>query len=61
MAGSFGYSRDHYEVSHQIGERRLLPEVRRAALVAGADAFISKTNPPEQLLTALKHVCHSPS
>ena len=34
------------------------PEVRRAALVAGADAFISKTDPPEQLLAALKHVCH---
>jgi Fe-S oxidoreductase len=28
MAGSFGYSRDHYEVSHQIGERRLLPAAR---------------------------------
>jgi FAD/FMN-containing dehydrogenase/Fe-S oxidoreductase len=28
MAGSFGYSKDHYEVSHQIGERRLLPAAR---------------------------------
>jgi len=28
MAGSFGYSRDHYEVSRQIGERRLLPAAR---------------------------------
>jgi FAD/FMN-containing dehydrogenase/Fe-S oxidoreductase len=28
MAGSFGYSKDHFEVSKQIGERRLLPEVR---------------------------------
>ena len=36
------------------------PEVRRAALVAGADAFISKADPPEQLLAALKHVCHGP-
>jgi FAD/FMN-containing dehydrogenase/Fe-S oxidoreductase len=28
MAGSFGYSKDHYEVSKQIGERRLLPAAR---------------------------------
>jgi FAD/FMN-containing dehydrogenase/Fe-S oxidoreductase len=28
MAGSFGYARDHYEVSRAIGERRLLPAVR---------------------------------
>lgn len=28
MAGSFGYSKDHYEVSRAIGERRLLPQVR---------------------------------
>jgi Fe-S oxidoreductase len=30
MAGSFGYSRDHYDVSKQIGERRLFPAVRKA-------------------------------
>jgi FAD/FMN-containing dehydrogenase/Fe-S oxidoreductase len=28
MAGSFGYAREHYEVSRQIGERRLLPAAR---------------------------------
>ena len=28
MAGSFGYSHEHYDVSRQIGERRLLPAVR---------------------------------
>jgi FAD/FMN-containing dehydrogenase/Fe-S oxidoreductase len=33
MAGSFGYSKDHYEVSQQIGERRVLPAAR--ALKAG--------------------------
>ena len=37
------------------------PEVRRAALAAGADAFISKTDPPDQLLAALKQVCRDPS
>ncbi len=28
MAGSFGYSKEHFEISRQIGERRLLPQVR---------------------------------
>ena len=28
MAGSFGYARDHFDVSKAIGERRLLPAVR---------------------------------
>lgn len=28
MAGSFGYAREHYEVSQKIGERRLLPAAR---------------------------------
>jgi Fe-S oxidoreductase len=28
MAGSFGYAREHYEVSRAIGERRLFPAVR---------------------------------
>ncbi len=28
MAGSFGYSKEHFDVSRQIGERRLFPQVR---------------------------------
>jgi len=31
MAGSFGYTRDHYDVSQAIGERRLLPAARAMA------------------------------
>jgi hypothetical protein len=31
VAGSFGYERDHYEVSIKAGERVLLPAVRGAA------------------------------
>jgi FAD/FMN-containing dehydrogenase/Fe-S oxidoreductase len=31
MAGSFGYAREHYEVSRQIGERKLLPAARALA------------------------------
>jgi Fe-S oxidoreductase len=30
MAGSFGYSCDHFDISRQIGERRLLPAIRSA-------------------------------
>ena len=36
MAGSFGYGRDHYEVSRAIGERRLLPAVRANGFDVGA-------------------------
>ncbi len=38
MAGSFGYEREHYDISMTVGEHRLLPAVRRlpdeAAVVA---------------------------
>jgi DNA-binding NarL/FixJ family response regulator len=34
-------------------------EARRAALKAGADAFVSKGNPPERLLEAIKKYCAS--
>jgi FAD/FMN-containing dehydrogenase/Fe-S oxidoreductase len=30
MAGSFGFEKDHYKVSRDVGERVLLPKVRRA-------------------------------
>jgi Fe-S oxidoreductase/FAD/FMN-containing dehydrogenase len=41
MAGSFGFERDKYDVSIEIGERKLLPAVRRAPLstVIIADGF----------------------
>ena len=32
MAGSFGYATEHYEVSRQIGERKLLPAARAMAV-----------------------------
>jgi DNA-binding NarL/FixJ family response regulator len=34
------------------------PEARRAALAAGADAFVSKGDPPERLLAAVSDCCH---
>jgi Fe-S oxidoreductase len=30
MAGSFGYEKEHYEISRQIGELRLFPAIRAA-------------------------------
>jgi FAD/FMN-containing dehydrogenase/Fe-S oxidoreductase len=32
LAGSFGYEREHYEVSRLVGEARLLPALRQAGL-----------------------------
>jgi Fe-S oxidoreductase len=32
MAGSFGYEREHYKISIEIGEQRLFPMVRSAAV-----------------------------
>jgi DNA-binding NarL/FixJ family response regulator len=34
------------------------PEARRTALDAGADAFVSKGDPPERLLAAVHDCCH---
>ena len=36
MAGSFGYAREHYDVSRAIGERRLLPAARALEAAGGA-------------------------
>jgi Fe-S oxidoreductase len=38
MAGSFGYSADHFEVSRAIGERKLFPQVRAKG---GEDAVVA--------------------
>ncbi len=35
------------------------PEARRASMEAGADAFVSKTDPPERLLAAINN-CAAP-
>jgi Fe-S oxidoreductase len=31
MAGSFGYEKEHFEVSIQIGEQTLFPAIRKAS------------------------------
>jgi len=49
MAGSFGFERDHYDISVKIGERRLLPATREAArdTLVIADGFSCKTQVEE--------------
>ena len=47
MAGSFGYLREHFDVSRAIGERRLLPAAR--ALEAGAVLVASGTSCRQQI------------
>jgi FAD/FMN-containing dehydrogenase/Fe-S oxidoreductase len=45
MAGSFGFEREHYDISVKIGERRLLPAAREASeeTLVIADGFSCKT------------------
>jgi FAD/FMN-containing dehydrogenase/Fe-S oxidoreductase len=47
MAGSFGYAKEHYEVSRQIGERKLLPAAR--AMAADAVLVAAGTSCREQV------------
>ena len=67
MAGSFGYTRDHYEVSRAIGERKLLPAARaldaRSVLVAAGTSCRHQVHDlagvtamhPAELLQSLLH------
>ena len=67
MAGSFGYTRDHYDVSRAIAERKLLPAARaldgRSVLVAAGtscrhqvhDLAAVKAMHPAELLRSLLH------
>jgi FAD/FMN-containing dehydrogenase/Fe-S oxidoreductase len=45
LAGSFGFERDHDEISREIGEQRLMPAVRAAGerTILVADGFSCKT------------------
>ncbi|WP_411030623.1 FAD-binding and (Fe-S)-binding domain-containing protein [Spongiimicrobium sp. 3-5] len=48
MAGSFGYEKEHYELSMQVGELKLFPAVRKAA----ADVIIAANG------TSCRHQIH---
>ncbi len=47
MAGSFGYAKEHYDVSRQIGERKLLPAAR--AMMPGTLLVAPGTSCREQV------------
>jgi Fe-S oxidoreductase len=47
MAGSFGYAKEHYDVSRQIGERKLLPAAR--AMTPGTVLVAPGTSCREQV------------
>src|SRR6185436_12627924 len=47
MAGSFGYTREHYEISEKIAERRLLPAAR--GMKPGTALVASGTSCREQI------------
>jgi DNA-binding NarL/FixJ family response regulator len=57
LAGEFTYlliaDLQRLEYTPSIVALSSEPEARDAALAAGADAFISKSDPPEQVLTTL--------
>ena len=59
MAGSFGYTADHYELSLAIGERRLLPAVRN--LPPGDTVVASGTSCRHQLLDAARREALHPA
>jgi Fe-S oxidoreductase len=54
LAGDFGYEREHYEVSMRIGERVLLPAVRKASLktLIIADGFSCRSRSSTALRVA---------
>ncbi len=47
MAGSFGFEKEHYDVSMSIGEQRLFPAVRQAA--PGAEVVIAGVSCRQQI------------
>jgi FAD/FMN-containing dehydrogenase/Fe-S oxidoreductase len=59
MAGSFGYSKDHYDVSRAIGERRLFPQVRARA--AGDVVVAAGTSCRHQIQDFTEHAALHPA
>jgi FAD/FMN-containing dehydrogenase/Fe-S oxidoreductase len=59
MAGSFGYAKEHYEVSRQIGERKLLPAAR--ALTEASVLVAAGTSCREQVKHFTGVAAHHPA
>lgn len=58
MAGSFGYEKEHYQISMQIGELKLFPAVRSAS----SDVIIAAngTSCRHQILDGTKRISKHP-
>ncbi len=58
MAGSFGFEREHYEISMKIGERVLLPAVRSAPAeqIIIADGFSCRTQIEQATGRSASHI-----
>jgi hypothetical protein len=61
MAGSFGFERDHYDVSMQVGELVLLPAVRNtpADTLIVADGFSCREQIAQGTARRAVHIAHA--
>ena len=59
MAGSFGYAREHFDVSQAIAEQRLLPAIRQRA--PGTVVVASGTSCRHQVLDLAGEVAVHPA
>ena len=56
MAGSFGYAKEHYDVSRQVGEDRLFPALRKAA--PGTQVAVTGVSCKQQIEDELDRPAH---
>ncbi len=56
MAGSFGYAKEHYDVSRQVGEDRLFPALRKA--VPGTQVAVTGVSCKQQIEDELDRPAH---
>ena len=61
MAGSFGFERNHYDVSMQVGELVLLPAVRHATAetLIVADGFSCREQIAQGTARRAVHIAHA--
>jgi Fe-S oxidoreductase len=56
MAGSFGFEADHFDISRAVGERVLLPAVRKTASTIVADGFSCREQVAQLAGKRAKHI-----
>jgi Fe-S oxidoreductase len=58
MAGSFGYEKEHYEVSMQVGEDTLFPKVRNCSI--NTEIAAAGTSCRHQIFDGTKRIAKHP-